>query len=94
MECIDSFQEMLRLSLKTENTDNIIWCNDKYRFNGIPLFFKHWSLSGFKVLSDLYDSNGNIANDKIYNHLIRKAGFMFEMAQINKTYPQSFNLLL
>ena len=92
MECIDYFQEMLQLSLKTENKDCIIWCNDKYRFNGIPLFFKHWSKSGFKVLSDLYDLNGDLANDVIHDHLIRKAGFIFEMSQITKTYPPNLTI--
>lgn len=90
MECIDNFQELLRISLQNKCKNSIIWCNDEYRFNGIPFFFKHWSKSGFKVINDLYDSDGNILQDAIHNQLIRKAGFIFEMTQIKKSYPEKF----
>ena len=92
-ECIDNFQELRRISLSNNDKSNIIWCNDEHRFNGIPFFFKHWSKSGFKVLSDLYDENGNILHDHgIRDQLIRRAGFIFEMAQIKKSYPNQMSM--
>ena len=90
-ECISYFQEMIRKG-KCESTDSIIWCNDKYRFNGKTLQIAHWSKSGIKMMSDLYQNNIIRNENSIKNKLKHKAGFIFEMKQIKKTLPNRLNM--
>ena len=73
-----------RFSHDSEN--EIIWCNSKFRFNGEPLAFKHWSKANITHVSDLL-KHGQLKEGEIYNKLIHKAGFFFEISKIKSSLP-------
>ena len=90
-ECILCFQELMRIgSIRQEN--EIIWCNDRFRFNGKVLQFKHWSTRGLKLLGDLYE-DGRLSKDMIKSHLTRKSGIFFEFWQLKRAVPNSYDLI-
>ena len=86
-DCINSFQELYAKRKSNEKEDEIIWCNDAYRFRGKPLSYTHWSKSGIKTKSHLY-SNGEINEQDVYDKLSHKAGFIFEMKTVKKVMPE------
>ena len=87
-ECIDYFQELCRIgSIRHDN--EIVWCNDKYKFRGKTLSIGHWSRSGFKLIGDFYE-NGSLNDNYIKSSLSFKSGFFFEMWRIRKTLPQLY----
>ena len=52
-ECITHFQELCGVSqVRPEN--DIIWCNNKFKFVRKPLQFVHWARSGIVRVADLY----------------------------------------
>ena len=90
-ECILSFQELLRIaSVRHEN--EIVWCNDKFKFNGKVLQFKHWSNRGLKLLGDLY-SNGVLSKELIKSKLTKKSGIFFEFWRLKKALPNSIDVI-
>ncbi len=91
-ECILSFQEMARLGrVQSQNADEIIWCNNRFKFNDKVLNYKHWSRSGIKFVSDLI-KNGSINDTDIYDKLQKKAAFIFEIETIKKVFSSSMNI--
>ena len=87
-ECIKYFQELCRKAMyRNDGEDEIIWCNDKYRFKGDTLTFSHWAKSGIVYKSQLYQ-DGNIDEHGIYSKLKHKAGFIFELKTIKSVFPQ------
>ena len=53
-ECLLNFQELMRKGKVREVDENeIIWCNDKFRFSGKPVAFPHWSKNGIINIDDL-----------------------------------------
>ena len=83
---------MSRLSrIKLKNEDIIIWCNSQYKFNDQVLNYKHWSKSGIRFISELL-SNGCINPGEIYEKLIYKAAFMFEIEIVRKTFSNVLNI--
>ena len=88
-ECITYFQEMCRKArCRTNDDDEIIWCNHKYLFNGQTLKFAHWAKSGITSKSHLY-KEGRIDDQGIYEKLNHKAGYMFELRTIKSVFPAS-----
>ena len=85
-ECIEYFQELCRKSKCKDGMDEIIWCNDKYRFNGNILSFPHWSKSGIRYKRHLYQE-GCIDEQHIFEKLRYKAGFIFEMKTVRSVFP-------
>ena len=86
--CIKYFQELCIKGKYSMNDDEIIWCNDTYRFRGKTLSFAHWSKSGIQTKSQLYN-DGEIKEQEIYDKLTHKAGFLFEMKTVKKVMPES-----
>ena len=86
-ECILSLQELYRAGeIIPENRNEIIWCNSKLQFKDSPLFFKHWSQQGIAFVTDLVQ-NGAVDCTGIFNKLVHKAGFMFEIQTIKSSIP-------
>ena len=74
-DCILYFQELLRIaSVRHEN--EIVWCNNKFKFNGKVFQFKHWSNQGIRLVGDLY-SNGVLSERMIKSKLTYKSGIFF-----------------
>ena len=69
-------------------TNEIIWCNDRYLFNGKPLDIKHWSRDRIILASDIY-TDGRMDEHKIRNSLTQEGGYFFEIKQIKKALPQT-----
>ena len=84
--CISCFQELC-IKGKNNGNDDIIWCNNAYRFQGNTLMFTHWSRAGIITKSQLYN-NGELSEQEIYNKLNQKAGFMFEIRTIKQVMPE------
>ena len=82
-KCILAIQELNRKGCK-EFKNSIVWCNDKFRFNGKVLEHKHWSKDGIRYLSDIYYEN-KLNGDVIKSKLTKKAGFFFEFARLKKS---------
>ena len=85
-ECISNFQEMLRIGTNRKNNE-ILWCNDRYLFNGKPIEIRHWSRDGIKLIGDIY-TDGRMDENKIKNQLSHIGGYYFEIKQIKKACPQ------
>ena len=84
-KCILAFQEMNRKGLKRcEN--GILWCNDKIRFEGNVLEYRHWSRDGIRYISDTI-VNGKLDKTKMTQKLTNKSGFIFEFARLAKSIP-------
>ena len=89
-ECILSLQELYRTGeIKPDNRNEIIWCNSKFQFKDSPLFFKHWSQQGIAFVTDLV-KNGTVDSSGIFNKLVHKAGFMFEIQTIKSSIPPAW----
>ena len=88
-ECILSFQELLRTaSIRHDN--EIVWCNDKFKFNGKVLQFKHWSTQGLQLLGDLY-KDGALSKQLIKSKLTKKSGIFFEFWRMKKAVPNTIS---
>ena len=88
-ESVLFFQELMRIGMVRKENE-IIWCNDKFKFNGKVLNFNHWSKNGLKLLGDLYE-NGVLSKDLIKSQLTKKSGIFFEFWQLKKAVPISFD---
>ena len=89
-ECILSLQELYRAGeIIPENRNEIIWCNSKLQFKDSSLFFKHWSQQGIAFVTDLVQ-NGAVDSTGIFNKLVHKAGFMFEIQTIKSSIHSSW----
>ena len=87
-ECIQSYQELIRIQLSpSRKTNEIIWCNNRYTFNGKPLDIKHWSRDGIRMVEDIF-TDGQMDENKIRNQLTHIGGYFFEIKQIKKAIPQ------
>ena len=87
------FQELCRKARFSHDSGNeIIWCNSKFRFNGEPLAFKHWSKANITHVSDLL-KHGQLKEGEIYNKLIHKAGFFFEISKIKSSLPADWMVM-
>jgi len=84
-ECILAFQELSRVSRK-RNSSDILWFNDLFKCNGMPLFFKHWVRSGITSIQDLIQ-DGQINENAVFQKLSHKAGFIFEISMIKSSIP-------
>ena len=86
-ECILSLQELYRTGESIPNSRNeIIWCNFKLQFKNSPLFIKHWSQQGI-AFGTVLVKNGTVDSTGIFNKLVHKAGFMFEIQTIKPSIP-------
>ena len=89
-ECILSLQELYRTGgIIPDNRNEIIWCNSKFQFKDSALFFKHWSQQGIAFVADLV-KNGAVDSIGIFNNLVHKAGFMFEIQTIKLSIPSAW----
>ena len=86
--CIMSFQEFCR-NVGVRNMHDIVWFNDQWKFQGKPVFFEHWAKSGILSIDDIV-KDGRIDENRVYQKLIHKAGFIFEMSKIKSTFPQEW----
>ena len=85
-ECILSLQELYRTGrIIPDNRNEIIWCNSKLQFKHSPLLFKHWSQQSIAFVTDLV-KNGAVDSTGIFNKLVHKAGFMFEIQTIKSSF--------
>ena len=84
-ECLKFFQQLMRIA-HVNQSEEIIWCNHKYTFNGKPLSFGHWSKSGILKPSQLYTEN-NLERKPLFDQLRYKAGFIFEFETIKSVFP-------
>ena len=66
-----------------------MWCSSKFQFKDTPLFFKHWSQQGIAFVTDLV-KNGTVDSSGIFNKLVHKAGFMFEIQTIKSSIPSAW----
>jgi hypothetical protein len=89
-EWLDDYQEFMRKSDKKLN-DDILWCNKDIKFNGKPLEFAHWAKSGILYVRDVVN-NGIINEPYIFERLIHKASFYFDISRLKASIPQ--NLLM
>ena len=86
-ECILYFQELTRNGKYIQNNENeILWGNHKFQFNNEPLMFPHWAKSGIKYVKDIIKDGELIAN-QLYDKLIYKARFIFEIQTIRRSLP-------
>ena len=90
-KCLLAFQEINRIALvKFEN--NILWCNNDFRYKNKVFEWKHWSKNGIKYVSDvIMDSNFSFVS--VSNSLHKKAGcasYVFEYATLIKNIPVNF----
>ena len=83
--CINSYQEMCRKSRISEDNE-ILWCNNIFKFNGKPLALAHWSISGIQRVSDILE-NGILREEHIFSKLIHKAGYIFEIQKVRAGLP-------
>ncbi len=89
-ECILVFQELCRKGRDRNMKQNdIIWCNSEAGFNEKPLCFSHWSKSGIKYIGDIIQ-NGVIKEEEIYNKLVWKSGYTFEIQKLKKSIPDTW----
>ena len=84
-ECLIFFQELCKIA-KVSETEEIIWCNNKYLLNMKPVFFQHWSRDGIIRPSHLY-TRGFLDPALLVQKLTHKAGFFFEYHTIRKFFP-------
>ena len=84
-ECLIYFQELIKIS-RINISEDILWCNHKFRFNSKPLSLPHWSRNSLTRASQLY-TNGMLDPVKILRQLTHKAGFLFELQTIRKVLP-------
>jgi hypothetical protein len=89
-EWLDDYQEFMRKSDKKLN-DDILWCNKDIKFNGKRLEFAHWAKSGILYVRDVVN-NGIINEPYIFERLIHKASFYFDISRLKASIPQ--NLLM
>ena len=68
---------------------DIVWFIDQWKFQGKPVFFEHWAKSGILSIDDIV-KDGRIDENRVYQKLIHKAGFIFEMSKIKSTFPQEW----
>ena len=73
--------------MKTNN--DIIWCNNAARFNGEPLAFSHWAKCGILHRSDIV-KDGKIDENGIYEKLICKAPFIFDIKKLKASTPENW----
>ena len=90
-ECINFFQELRRIG-GMRHDNEIVWCNDRYKFLGKTVSMGHWSKSGFKLIGDLY-KDGVLCENSIKEKLSIKSGFFFEMWRLKKTLPRTCNVV-
>lgn len=89
-ECINYFQELNRKGRAYMGGENeIIWGNNNVLFNGKPLMFSHWSKSGIISFSDIIE-DGKLMEEKIYNALLYRAGYFFELQTIKFCFKRGY----
>ena len=87
-ECIEFYQELCRKG-RVKSDEDIIWCNKLLRFNGEALMFPHWAKSGILYKCDII-KNGQIDEWGIYEKLIWKASYFFEIAILKSCVPKEW----
>ena len=86
-ECILYFQELTRKGKYIQNNNNeILWGNHKFQFNNESLMFPHWAKSGIKYVKDII-KDGELISNQLYDKLIYKARFTFEIQRIRRSLP-------
>jgi hypothetical protein len=73
--------DLQELRRKTENHNQIIWCNNRIKFNGKPLAFTHWAKSGIVYVSEV-TVNGKIREEYIREKLVNKASYIFDIMKL------------
>ena len=87
-KCIIFFQELCRKSMVIKEDENeIIWGNNAFKFNGTPLYFKHWSKVGITHISDII-KNCELDEYGIYQKLLHKASFVFDIHKVKAALPK------
>ena len=84
-ECLIYFQELIKIS-RINISEELLWCNHRFRFNNKPISLSHWSRDGITRASQLY-TNGALDPVNILQQLTHKAGFIFEFQTIRKVFP-------
>ena len=80
-ECILNLQELFRKGgIIPDIQDEISWGNNKLKFNNAHLIFKHWSKQGIHCI-----------RDTIWEKLVHKAGFMFEIQTMKAALPPGWH---
>ena len=88
--CIAFFQEMCRKSkVIDKEKDEILWGNSAFKFNGSPLFLKHWAKVGITHTSDIIKDKELDENGK-YEQLVHKASFFFDIRKVKAALPDSW----
>ena len=86
-ECILYLQELTRKGNCIQNNNNeILWGNHKFQFNNEPLMFPHWAKSGIKYVKYII-KDGELFSNQLYDKLIYKARFIFEIQTIRRSLP-------
>ena len=86
--CIEAFQELCRKS-KIQTSQDVIWCNDKIKFDGKPLEFAHWAKSNILYIKDIV-TDGKLNECNIFDKLINKASFIFDLQKLKVSITQEF----
>ena len=42
----------------------MVWASEHFQYKGIPLFYKHWMLSGIVFVKDLFNVDGTFLNEQ------------------------------
>jgi hypothetical protein len=79
-QCLLDFQE-LRRKAESVTQRQVIWCNNRIKFNGEPLAFSHWAKCGILYLDEIFE-DGRIDDQKIQRKLVNCASFMFDIAKL------------
>ena len=72
--------------------NNIIWCNERVKFNNNVLIYAHWSKSGMRFLSDIL-SGGVLNRESVKSRLHKKAGFIFEYSRLSRAISSYSGIL-
>ena len=69
--------------------DEILWGNSAFKFNGSPLFLKHWAKVGITHTSDIIKDK-ELDEYGIYEKLVHKASFFFDIRKVKAALPDSW----
>ena len=87
-ECILNVQELLRKGQTiSDDQDEILWSNNKFKFNDEPLTFNHWSQQSIHQCVTDVIKNGKIDREGIQEQLVHTAGLVFEIQTVKAALP-------
>ena len=80
-----NMQELKRKRQATSQSQ-IVWCNNKIKFNGQPLAFAHWAKCGVNYLEDIVE-NGTYKEEYLYRTILDKRSYVFDLAKLKSAIP-------